>query len=46
VQGWATDDDDEAERPGDLYESIRCLACGAIHFVNPKMGKLLGEDRE
>jgi hypothetical protein len=45
VQGWSTDDD-EPEQPGDVYESIRCLACGTIHFVNPKTGKLISEDRE
>ena len=32
------------EMPKDVYESIRCLACGQLHFVNPTTGKVLGED--
>jgi hypothetical protein len=42
VQGWAPDD--EAEGAGDVYEDIACLACGGVHFVNSKTGKLMGEE--
>ena len=42
VQGWVPDD--EAEEAGDVYESITCLACCAVHFVNLKTGKLMGEE--
>jgi hypothetical protein len=43
VQGWATDDDPEN---GEHYESVICLACGRVHFVNPKTGRVLGAGSE
>jgi hypothetical protein len=45
VQGLVPDDD-ESDGAGDTFEGIDCLACGGVHFVNPKTGKLMGEDRE
>jgi len=45
VQGFAPDDD-ESERAGDVFVGITCLACGSVHFVNPKTGKTTGEDSE
>jgi hypothetical protein len=44
VQGWIVDD--ESERTDSDYESINCLACGGMHFVNPKTGKTIGEGSE
>lgn len=40
VQGWIADDptDDEA------FEAVTCLACTRVHLVNPKTGKVIGED--
>ena len=32
------------ETPEDAYEAITCLACRQSHFVNPTLGKVLGED--
>lgn len=26
------------------YETVSCSACGQIHLVNPKTGKVIGED--
>ena len=26
---------------GETYEPVTCLACGSIHLVNPKTGKVL-----
>ena len=44
VQGWVADDptDSEAER----FEAVTCLACTSVHLVNPKTGKVVGEDDE
>jgi len=28
------------------YESVTCLACTGIHFINPRTGKVLRRDRE
>ena len=43
VQGFhAADADDDQER----YESVTCLACAQLHFVNPKNGKVLGADED
>jgi hypothetical protein len=41
VQHWIEDDEDDA--PGNRYESVACLACTRVHFINRKTGKLLGE---
>jgi hypothetical protein len=32
VQGWAD---------GEIYEPVTCTACGRIHLVNQKSGKVL-----
>ena len=41
VQGWVAEDpalyDEEA------YEAITCHACGHVHLVNPKTGKVVGD---
>ena len=37
VQGWATADLGD----GETYEPVTCTACGRIHLVNSKSGKLL-----
>jgi hypothetical protein len=26
---------------GDAYEPVTCIACGRVHLVNPKSGKVL-----
>ena len=38
VQGWSAEDptDDDNE-----YQSIACLACAQLHFVDLKTGKVL-----
>ena len=41
VQGWFAD----SENGGDTYE-VTCSACGQVHMVNPKTGKVLGADEE
>lgn len=28
------------------YESVTCLACAGIHFIDPRTGKVLQGDRE
>jgi DNA-directed RNA polymerase subunit RPC12/RpoP len=39
VQGWATDD----LADGEIYEPVTCTACGRVHLVNRKSGKVLEE---
>jgi hypothetical protein len=45
MQGFAPDDD-ESERADDVFVGVTCLACGQVHFVNPKTGKTAGESSE
>lgn len=42
VQGWIADD--PATFGDNSYEAMTCVACARIHLVNPKTGKVLGED--
>jgi len=44
VQGFLADDP-TADR-GEGYEAIKCAACTWTHWVNPKTGKVMGEDDE
>jgi len=37
VQGWTADDLTEVE----IYEPVTCTACGRVHLINPKSGKVL-----
>jgi len=41
VQSWIADD---PAMPYDHYEAVTCHACARSHMVNPKTGKVLGED--
>ncbi len=34
------------EATGHDYESVRCLACDGVHFINVRNGKVLGRDKE
>jgi hypothetical protein len=36
--------DDPSENDPDRYESVTCIACQGVHFVNTKTGKTLGAD--
>jgi RNase P subunit RPR2 len=38
VQGWAAADQ---LTDGETYELVTCTACGWIHLINPKSGKVL-----
>jgi hypothetical protein len=40
VQGWIADD--RTERDEENFEAVTCPACGRVHLVNPKTGKVLG----
>lgn len=40
VQGLTKDDGDKDY----TFEAILCTACQRVHWINPKTGKLLGED--
>jgi len=41
VQGFVADDPAD-DRNG--YEPVQCMACTRTHYVDPKTGKVLGED--
>jgi hypothetical protein len=45
VQGWVADDG-SSENGREAYEGISCLACGQLHLVNPKNGRVIGGDNE
>jgi hypothetical protein len=40
VQGWFPDNE-RSPRDAGTYESLTCLACGQVHFVNGKTGSVL-----
>lgn len=42
VQGWTENDAGE----GIEYVPYRCPACGGMHLVNPKTGKLVSDERD
>lgn len=42
VQGWSADE--PTERGDYSFEAVTCLACGQVHLVNPKTGKVIGEE--
>ena len=42
VQGWI--ESEPADGEADLYEAVTCTACARVHLVNPKTGRLFGED--
>jgi len=41
VQHWLDDDEDASETE---YEAITCKACGRLHLINRKSGRLLGKE--
>jgi DNA-directed RNA polymerase subunit RPC12/RpoP len=43
MQGWVADDRSDGE-DDTHYEEIACIACGLLHLVNPKTGKVLGPE--
>ena len=44
VQGWVADD--PSEREAWSFEAVTCTACTRVHFVDPRTGKMLGEDED
>jgi hypothetical protein len=44
VQGWVADD--PAAQKDSRYETITCVACQRVHLVNPKTGKVAGNEDE
>jgi hypothetical protein len=40
VQGFVA----EAVSDKDTYAPVQCVACSRVHYVNPKTGRVLGED--
>lgn len=42
VHGWIADDPTRREERS--HEPVSCYACRGVHLVNPKTGKVIGED--
>jgi hypothetical protein len=42
VQALAPDDLTSGE---DAFQSVTCTVCGQVHLVNPKTGKVIGDQR-
>jgi hypothetical protein len=40
VQGWIADD--PTKRDEVSFEAVTCAACGRVHLVNPRTGRVLG----
>lgn len=40
VQGYSPDEIAD----NDAFEAVTCIACTRVHLVNPKTGKVIGED--
>jgi len=39
-----TESDDPDEEHSEIFDTVYCQACGGVHLVNPKTGKVLGQD--
>lgn len=48
VQGFVADNDRDGDKNDNeqAYEGRTCAACGSVHFVNPKTGKVLDANAE
>jgi len=44
VQGWVAED--PSEREAGSFEAVTCTACTRVHLVDPRTGKMLGEDED
>ncbi len=42
VQGWSA----EEVADDDVYELVTCVASTKVHLINPKTGKVLGEEED
>jgi hypothetical protein len=40
AQAWLADD--PSENDGETFETVTCLACSQVHFINPKPGEHWG----
>jgi hypothetical protein len=43
VQGFVPED---VPADSDTYESVTCILCQRVHLVNPRTGRVLGENDE
>lgn len=44
VQGLIADNPAEKTTKGPTYEPVTCTICARIHLVDPRTGKVAGED--
>ena len=40
---WTENEDDEAQGRG-AFDTVHCNACGAVHLVDARTGRVAGED--
>jgi hypothetical protein len=38
--------DDDSDIPENEYEAVRCVACTALHLINRRTGKVMGQGSE
>jgi len=43
VHAWFEDEDSDGNQK---YEALTCTACQRVHLVNPKSGRVIGNDAE
>jgi hypothetical protein len=43
VQGFIAE---EVPPNGEAFVSVECLACRRLHMINPKTGKVIGQDED
>jgi hypothetical protein len=46
VQGLLADHQRGTGGNANAFESVTCTACGRVHLVDPKTGKVLGDTRK
>jgi hypothetical protein len=44
VQGSFADDLPEGDAEAEVYESVVCLACSRMHFINRSTHRVLGDE--
>jgi hypothetical protein len=43
VHAWTEGEDSETNH---IYKTVTCTACQRVHLVNPKSGRVVGDDNE
>jgi hypothetical protein len=43
VEAWTESDDSPDQRADDFFDTVFCQACGGVHLVNPRTGRVAGQ---